>query len=62
MVGPVKKYTVEHEWISVDSKGIGAVGLTDYAQKALGDVVFVEVPQVGSKIDRRCKLRTGCIH
>lgn len=43
------KYTEEHEWISVDS-GVGTVGITDYAQEQLGDVVFVEVPEVGRTI------------
>jgi glycine cleavage system H protein len=43
------KFSKDHEWISVDG-GIGTVGITDHAQKALGDVVFVEVPDVGSKL------------
>ncbi len=41
------KYSKEHEWISVEGD-IGTVGITDYAQKALGDVVFVELPEVGA--------------
>ena len=45
------KYTEEHEWISVDN-GVGTVGITDYAQEQLGDVVFVEVPEVGRTIAR----------
>jgi glycine cleavage system H protein len=45
------KYTDEHEWISVDN-GIGTVGITDYAQEQLGDVVFVEVPEIGRAIAR----------
>ncbi|MCW5745931.1 MAG: glycine cleavage system protein GcvH [Alphaproteobacteria bacterium] len=43
------KYTDEHEWISVDN-GVGTVGITDYAQEQLGDVVFVEVPDVGRSV------------
>lgn len=44
------KYTKEHEW--VDVKGDTAtVGITDYAQHELGDVVFVELPKVGTKFD-----------
>ncbi len=39
-------YTEDHEWISVDGN-VGTVGITDYAQNALGDIVFVEVPEVG---------------
>lgn len=42
------RYTKEHEWIKVDS-GVGIVGITDYAQSELGDVVFVELPKVGAK-------------
>ena len=43
------KYTKEHEWISVDGK-IGSVGITDYAQNSLGDIVFVELPKVGDTL------------
>ncbi|KAI8065855.1 glycine cleavage system H protein [Gongronella butleri] len=47
-----KKYTSDHEWISVDG-GVGTIGITDYAQKALGDVVFVESPTVGDKVEKQ---------
>lgn len=43
------KYTKEHEWIRVDG-GVGAIGITDFAQQQLGDVVYVELPEVGSTI------------
>lgn len=43
------KYTKEHEWIRVDGDS-GAVGITDFAQQQLGDVVYVELPDVGSII------------
>src|SRR5207302_5614618 len=43
------KYTKEHEWIKADSK-TGTVGITNYAQESLGDIVFVELPKVGSEI------------
>ena len=39
-------FSKEHEWIAVDGK-VGTVGITDYAQHALGDVVYVELPPVG---------------
>jgi glycine cleavage system H protein len=42
-------YTKEHEWLKVDGD-IGTVGITDHAQDALGDVVYVEVPKVGDKV------------
>ena len=40
------RYSKDHEWI-LDAGGNGRVGITDYAQKALGDVVFLELPEVG---------------
>ncbi|KAJ2504332.1 glycine cleavage system H-protein subunit [Coemansia sp. RSA 2049] len=44
-----KKYTESHEWISIDS-GVATVGITEYAQNALGDVVYVEVPDPDSEV------------
>ena len=41
-----KKYTKEHEWIDVAGE-VGTVGISEYAQEQLGDVVFVELPKVG---------------
>lgn len=43
----VIRFTEDHEWIRVDD-GEGTVGITDYAQKQLGDVVFVELPETGA--------------
>jgi len=43
------KYTKEHEWIKVDGSN-ATVGITDYAQESLGDIVFVELPKPGSEI------------
>jgi glycine cleavage system H protein len=40
------KYTKDHEWIRIDG-GVGRVGITDFAQKQLGDVVYLDLPQVG---------------
>lgn len=45
------RFTKDHEWISVEN-GVGVVGITDYAQKQLGDIVFVELPQVGAKVTK----------
>ncbi|GAA5853681.1 hypothetical protein JCM9279_000274 [Rhodotorula babjevae] len=46
-----KRYTPEHEWVSFDdSTGLGTVGITEYAQKALGDVVYVELPASGTQV------------
>ena len=47
----VIRFTQEHEWIRVED-GIGTVGITDYAQKQLGDVVFVELPSVGTAVSK----------
>jgi glycine cleavage system H protein len=44
------QYTDEHEWVLVDGD-VATVGITDYAQAALGDVVFVELPAVGTQIE-----------
>jgi glycine cleavage system H protein len=43
------RYTSEHEWVSIDG-GVASVGVTDYAQRALGDVVYVSLPAPGSKV------------
>jgi glycine cleavage system H protein len=44
------KYTKDHEWIRVEGKS-GWIGITEYAQGELGDVVFVELPAVGTKLE-----------
>ncbi|WP_305821429.1 glycine cleavage system protein GcvH [Massilia brevitalea] len=41
------KYTESHEWVRLETDGTLTVGITEYAQDALGDIVFVELPQVG---------------
>src|ERR1700683_2795031 len=43
------RYTKEHEWID---RAAGKVGITDYAQSTLGDIVFVDLPKVGSKVEK----------
>src|SRR5208283_1268810 len=43
------RYTREHEWIELTGS-IGAIGITDYAQNSLGDIVFVDVPKVGDTV------------
>jgi glycine cleavage system H protein len=44
------KYTKSHEWVSAEGT-TGSVGITDYAQHSLGDIVFVELPKVGDKVE-----------
>jgi len=46
---PELLYTKEHEWIRVD-ESIGTIGITDHAQKELGDIVFVELPKTGDRV------------
>ncbi len=45
-----RKYTKEDEWIKVEGS-TGTIGITDYAQNALGDIVFVELPKVGAELE-----------
>jgi glycine cleavage system H protein len=49
-IPPGLRYSTDHEWARVE-EGRVRIGITDYAQDALGDVVFVEVPEVGTKVD-----------
>lgn len=44
------RYTASHEWIRRESDGTVSIGITDHAQEQLGDIVFVEAPQVGRKV------------
>ncbi len=48
------RYTREHEWIQIDGpigRQIGTIGITDYAQNSLGDIVFVDAPKVGASVE-----------
>jgi len=45
------KYTESHEWVRTEADGTLTIGITDHAQEALGDVVFVELPAVGKTVD-----------
>ena len=45
------KYAESHEWLKIESDGSVVLGITDHAQDALGDVVYVELPDVGDQID-----------
>jgi glycine cleavage system H protein len=44
------KYSKSHEWVRVEDEGIATVGITDHAQELLGDLVFVELPEVGTEL------------
>ncbi|ENH6342999.1 glycine cleavage system protein GcvH, partial [Burkholderia vietnamiensis] len=45
------KYTDEHEWVRTEADGTLTVGITDHAQSTLGDIVFLELPQVGKSVN-----------
>lgn len=44
------KFTVEHEWLRAEADGLVTVGITDFAQGHLGDLVFVQLPEVGAEL------------
>ena len=46
---PETKFTKDHEWVRLDG-GVAVIGITDHAQNALGDVVFVDLPEVGREV------------
>lgn len=45
------RYTSDHEWVRLEEGGRVRIGITDYAQDALGDVVFVQLPEPGSRVE-----------
>jgi len=49
------RYSADHEWVRIEDGGV-RIGITDYAQDALGDVVYVEVPEVGSQVSAKDKV------
>lgn len=53
------KYTKSYEWLLVGAGGTVTVGITDYAQKQLGDLVFVDLPKVGSAVSEFCVVESG---
>jgi glycine cleavage system H protein len=50
------KYSKEHEWLRVESDGSAVVGITEFATDSLGDIVFVELPEVGAELTRSEKM------
>jgi len=46
------KYTEDHQWIRLEEEDTAVIGITDYAQKELGDVVYVELPEVGRDLGK----------
>ncbi len=52
------RYTKDHEWVRLDADGLAAVGVTDYAQQELGDIVFVELQPAGTALDAEAPFGT----
>ena len=52
------RYTKDHEWVRLDADGLAAVGVTDYAQGELGDIVFVEIQPVGTEVEAEAPFGT----
>lgn len=46
------KYTKDHEWLKIEEGNVAVIGITDYAQNALGDLVFVELPKMGRQVKK----------
>ena len=46
------RYTEDHEWVLMEDEEIGVIGITDYAQDQLGEVVYVELPEVGQEVSQ----------
>ena len=45
------RYTKDHEWVRLDDDGLATIGVTDYAQSELGDIVFVEIEALGTEVE-----------
>ena len=57
MINPSdRKYSKEHEWAKVEAQGLIVIGITHYAQDQLGDVVFLDLPSTGAKVEQYKKL------
>ena len=52
------RYTKDHEWVRLDDDGLAVIGITDYAQGELGDIVFVELEAEGTEVDAEGSLGT----
>ena len=52
----VLKFTTEHEWLRLEDDGTVTLGITDYAQEQLGDIVYIELPAIGARFDTTANL------
>ena len=46
------RFTEDHEWVRLEDNGLAVVGITDYAQEQLGEIVFIELPEIGDEVER----------
>lgn len=46
------KFTEDHEWVVTNDDGTALIGITDYAQEQLGELVYIELPEVGTEVDK----------
>jgi len=51
-----EKYTEDHEWLRVDEDGSVTIGITEYAQEQLGDIVYIELPNAGTSFDANSEM------
>lgn len=51
------KYTASHEWVRAEGEGVYSVGITEHAQELLGDMVFIDLPEVGTSLMRAMTVR-----
>jgi glycine cleavage system H protein len=47
------KFTEDHEWLRLEDDGLVTIGITDYAQEQLGDIVYVELPEIGTEVTQK---------
>ena len=60
-VAPELQYSDEHEWVAREAGNLVSVGISAVATDALGDIVYVDLPGVGSAVTARSLLRSGCV-
>ncbi len=51
------QYTEDHEWVKIENE-IATIGITDYAQGELGDIIFIELPQPGDAVEKKASIGT----
>lgn len=62
ILAETRLYTKDHEWLETHDDGTATIGITQYAQEKLGDIVFVQLPEIGSMLKKGGKLLRVFIH